>query len=241
MIDSITLNLYKGKLKPKDLHKDLLWKTYDALDKAAADGFGDDWTDESFSETVEKIQDNLYRFSGAKTYQQLKEMNSFLVDDNGKIRTYNDFKRKVFAVHQNYNKRYLDVEYQTAVRSSQAVRQWQDFQANKDLFPNLKYYTIDDERVRDDHKPLHQVIKPVDDPFWNTYYPPNGYGCRCYVESTEDEPTNRKIKTEIREEFSYNVGKTKEVFNQKKHPYFSIPKKENIKLSKWKKNLKKQP
>lgn len=166
----------------------------------------------------------MYRFSGAKTYQQLAEMNSFLVDQNGKIRSYNDFKKNVDKVHQKYNKNYLQAEYQTAKRAAQASRQWKGFEQNKDLFPNLKYMTIDDDKVRLDHEKLHGVIKPVNDPFWDTHYPPNGWRCRCYVKPTNEAVTDKVPNIPVEESFNHNVGKSNELFMEKKHPYFVIPK-----------------
>lgn len=182
--------------------------------------------------TVAKLRENLYFFSGAKTYQQLEQMNSFLVDEKGKMRSYSEFKRKVDVVHKNYNKNYLEAEYQTSRRSAQAVRQWKDIEENADLFPNLKYMTIADDKVRQDHEKLHGIIKPVNDPFWDTHYPPNGFRCRCYVKPTTDAADTKKVTTQPDKGFAQNVGKTNQVFD-KNHPYFSYPKeaKKNIEKS----------
>jgi SPP1 gp7 family putative phage head morphogenesis protein len=174
----------------------------------------------------------LYFFSAAKTYQQLETMNSFLVDDDGKIRTYSEFKRKVDVVHKNYNKNHLQAEYQTSKRSAQAVRQWGDIEENADLFPNLKYMTVADDKVREDHNKLHAIIKPINDPFWDTHYPPNGFRCRCYAKPTTDVADKRITKVKPDKGFSNNVGKTKEIYNSK-HPYFTMPKtaKKNVEKS----------
>jgi SPP1 gp7 family putative phage head morphogenesis protein len=179
----------------------------------------------------------LYRFSGAKTYQQLAEMNHFLVDEKGKIRSYSEFKRKVDVVHKKYNRNYLQAEYQTAKRSAQASRQWKGFEANKELFPNLKYMTIADDKVREDHTKLHGVIKAVNDPFWDTHYPPNGWRCRCYVKPTTEAATNQKTTTQPDKGFGLNVGKTNEVFNQE-HPYFTFPAGDNKNVVKAFENFK---
>jgi hypothetical protein len=39
---------------------------------------------------------------------------------------------------------------------------------------------------RKEHIELHGKAFRYDDPFWDTYYPPNGWGCECYV-TTESE------------------------------------------------------
>lgn len=150
-------------------------------------------------------------------------MNSFLVDKEGKIRSYSQFKRKVDVVHKKYNRNYLQAEYQTSKRSAQAARQWKGFEANKDLFPNLKYMTVGDDHVRDDHAKIHGVIKPVDHPFWNKNGVPNGYRCRCYLVPTTETATTKKIDFEPDKGFGMNVGKSNKIFNENDHPYFTFP------------------
>ena len=159
-------------------------------------------------------------------------MNSLLVDAEGKIRSFGDFKKEVFKTHKKYNQNYLQAEYQTAKRSAQAARQWKGYEANADLFPNLKYVTIGDDRVREDHQYLHGIIKPINDSFWETHYPPNGFRCRCSVQPTTDLATEGTPKIKIEESFTHNVGKTNELFMEKKHPYFTIPKSDKKEVDK---------
>jgi len=207
------------------LHPELITKTYNELEKGAGEGYGDDWfkVDAAHGSTAQLLKQNIYKFSGAKTYQQLAEMNSFLVDDKGKIRSYSEFKRKVDVVHESYNRNYLQAEYQTAKRSAQAARQWKGYEENKDLFPNLKYMTVGDDKVRHDHEKLHGIIKPVNDVFWDTHYPPNGWRCRCYVRPTSEGETSTKVETDPDKGFGINVGKVSQVFDENSHPYFAYP------------------
>lgn len=227
--------MHNGELKPEDLHTGLIAKTYTELEKGAAEGYGKSWlkVDTEIATTVAKLQENLYFFSAAKTYQQLEEMNSFLVDEKGKIRSYSQFKRKVDAVHKNYNRNYLQTEFRTSKRSAQSARQWSEFEANKDLFPNLMYITVGDDKVRPDHVKLNGIIKPINHPFWDTHYPPNGWNDRCSVKPTASNVTSEKIDVEPDKGFSFNVGKTKQLFNEKDHPYFTMPKtaKKNVNKS----------
>ena len=43
------------------------------------------------------------------------------------------------------------------------------------------YNGILDDRIRPEHKAWDGKILPVNSPWWNTHYPPNGWGCRCNV------------------------------------------------------------
>ncbi len=47
--------------------------------------------------------------------------------------------------------------------------------------PYLMYTTVHDDRVRPQHRAWDGTILPIDDPWWDTHYPPNGWNCRCSV------------------------------------------------------------
>lgn len=57
---------------------------------------------------------------------------------------------------------------------------WERFMADGDRY-NLQYRTQKDGKVRPEHAALHGVTLPPSDPFWEEFYPPNGWNCRCTV------------------------------------------------------------
>ena len=61
----------------------------------------------------------------------------------------------------------------------------------------------------------------MDDDFWNTYYPPNGYNCRCTVVQTSERTTRLGMDKPlpIPELFEVNLAKKKYMFPPS-HPYF---------------------
>ena len=65
------------------------------------------------------------------------------------------------------------------------------------------------------------MFSPVDDAFWNTYYPPNGYNCRCTVVQTSERTTRLGMNKPlpIPELFEVNLAKKKYMFPPN-HPYF---------------------
>ena len=91
----------------------------------------------------------------------------------------------------------------------------------------LTYQTVGDMRVRPTHVTLDNITRPVGDKFWNTYYPPNGWNCRCYVDQNDEETvtdlTNFKAPEDVPELFQTNFGKNAIVFKED-HPYFTVPK-----------------
>lgn len=53
-------------------------------------------------------------------------------------------------------------------------------------FPYWEFVSVGDAVTRPSHLALSGIIKRYDDPFWQTYYPPIDWNCRCTVVSRSD-------------------------------------------------------
>lgn len=73
--------------------------------------------------------------------------------------------------------------FDTNTRMAYATGQWQRIERNKVTHPYIRYITRRDERVRELHRSWDNRTLPIDDPFWRTHFPPNGWRCRCRVVS----------------------------------------------------------
>lgn len=155
---------------------------------------------------------DIARFSAFKETSFRKQLESALTKD-GKIVPWSEFKKTADVVSGDYNKRWLKTEYNHTVATANMAEQWQGFEADKDLYPNLKYVTSGDARVRDAHKILDGVILPIDHPFWKSHTTPLDWGCRCNVEQTDDEPSKVIPSYKVKEEFQNNAFYTGKVFN----------------------------
>lgn len=51
----------------------------------------------------------------------------------------------------------------------------------RDVLPVWEYSAVGDDRTRPSHRALDGVTYPADHPFWDQYYPPWDFGCRCTV------------------------------------------------------------
>lgn len=49
--------------------------------------------------------------------------------------------------------------------------------------PFLRYVPSSSMNPRAEHMQWYNLVLPADDPFWDTHYPPNGWGCKCGVVS----------------------------------------------------------
>ncbi|WP_062961182.1 phage minor head protein [Thalassospira xiamenensis] len=83
----------------------------------------------------------------------------------------------------------------------------------------LRYVSVRDDRTRPAHKNLHGTLLPLDHPFWDTHYPPNGWGCRCTIQIL----TERQVRR-----MGYEVSpdpevKTREWFNARTGEVSNVP------------------
>lgn len=196
----------------------MITDTYSELNDAAQKGYGKNWVKfpkDGKGKLPVELKKNLYAFSSAKTYAQLEAINDLLYDKDGKLRPFNEFSQLAKKTGHQYNKNYLQAEWQTARTAAQMAQKWEKLQENKDIFPNLKYRTVGDERVRRDHERLNGIIKPIDDPFWSKYYPPLDWRCRCDVVATAEDVTNDKEEDLPQPALKGNVAKDKEIFTKK--------------------------
>lgn len=121
-----------------------------------------------------------YIFSGIKTFHELNEAFPSLLDSNGNRKTFEAFLNDVRKINNTYNSNYLRAEYNFVQSSAEMAAKWERFSEDGDRY-NLQYRTANDGKVRPEHAALNGVTLPPSDPFWEEYYPPNGWNCRCTV------------------------------------------------------------
>jgi SPP1 gp7 family putative phage head morphogenesis protein len=97
----------------------------------------------------------------------------------------------------------METIFRTNVQTAYSTGKYKQMVAEKEAFPNWEYDAVNDSRTRPTHAALDGMVFPADHPFWDTWYPPNGYNCRCSVnpvhkseeiEVETDDPTNGLIE-----------------------------------------------
>ena len=149
--------------------------------KAHAEVLDDSFEKVEMSDTMRKrLQRSDYIFSGIKTFHELKEAFPSLLDENGNRKPFEQFLKDVQKIDNTYNRNYLQAEYNFVQASAQMAAKWEGFRQDGDRY-NLQYRTAGDNHVRPEHAALDRVTLPITDTFWESYYPPNGWNCRCTV------------------------------------------------------------
>jgi SPP1 gp7 family putative phage head morphogenesis protein len=156
---------------------------------------------------------NVAQFSAFKE-SSFKSQLEQLLTSNGDIVPWSDFKKKAYAISGDYNKRWLKTEYDHTVASANMAAKWKDWEENVDLYPNLKYVTVGDQRVRAKHAQWDGLILPFNHPWWQTHLPPNEFGCRCDAEQTDEDVSVELPSTRVNKEFENNPASTGKVFKE---------------------------
>lgn len=166
----------------------------------------------------DRLEHSTYIFSGLKTFHELNEAFPSLVDEQGNKKPFERFLNDVQKIDDTYNRNYLRAEYNFAHSSAVMAAKWEEFSHDGDTY-NLQYRTVGDDHVRPEHAALNGTTLPFSDAFWDSYYPPNGWNCRCtvvqvrktkYPETPREEAYRRgaeALANDTRGMFRFNPGK----------------------------------
>lgn len=226
-IDKIFKDVHSGSIGIHNIPTELSAFTYDEIIRFVEDGFGK--LNSSIKiKRMSSYDDNIVAFSGAKTFQQSKDLSSFVFLPDGSKRPFKEFREFAQSINNQYNTVWLKTEQDTSFAVSQNADKWMNIEEDKELFPMLKYQTAADERVRLEHADWDNIIRPVEDSFWDTRMPSNGFNCRCTViKLVEGNKSSLKgVPQNSDKMFNVNPGKVDYIFNEKKHPYFKHTKSE---------------
>lgn len=235
-IDELIKEIFDGTVNIENLPRDLYREVSEHLFKGVEEGYGKTlevaFHQEGDYEILKSFQENIYRFSAAKTFQQVYETQQKIFDEDGFKRSFSDFKNDAKVIYDEFNENYLKTEFNTAISQAQAAEDWQTFEEQKHVLPYLTWRGVMDDRERDSHVALEGMTAPVDDPIWNEYTPPIDWNDRCILEQTSDESLltspedlkGMKKETPVNENFAFNPGKTHTIFSDH-HPYFNVPEK----------------
>jgi hypothetical protein len=86
--------------------------------------------------------------------------------------------------------RRLKTIYRVNMRSAYQKGQYDRAMAS-DLHPYLMYRIGPSVHHRQDHQSWDGLILPKNDPWWDSHFPPNGWGCKCYTRAVTEARKNQ--------------------------------------------------
>lgn len=190
-------------------------------------GYGNDVDGVDYESTdynmLNALKENVWQFSSAKNYAQLRELSDALLDEEGNLRSFEAFRDIARIINDKFMKQWLRTEYDLAVAGGQMAGKWVHITANRDTLPYLQFDAVMDGRTTEICGRLNGIIRRVDDPIWGIIYPPNHFNCRSNVRQLATgvvTPDSKfSIPDEIPEMFRVNLGQRGLIFPPD-HPYF---------------------
>ena len=176
---------------------------------------------QAWSDLQEDAHARAFVVAGATKADLLADIRAAVDDALAEGTTITDFRKRFDEIVERHGWSYRGkrgwrtrVMFDTNIRTAHAAGRWQQIQRTKERRPWLIYQTAGDERVRPLHQTWHHITLPADDPWWDTHYPPNGWGCRCIVRTASDrtlereglEPTRRAPAKDYTERVNVSTG-----------------------------------
>ncbi|WP_175845148.1 phage minor head protein [Burkholderia arboris] len=143
-----------------------------------------------------------FTVAGVMKVDVLQDIRQALAKSLEKGTTFDDFKRQISPVLERkgwlgkgmivdqdtgeiegkrLTPRRLETIFQTNMQSAYMAGRYATQLEQVGTHPYWEYVAILDSRTRPAHRALAGSVYRYDDPFWQTFYPPNGYRCRCRV------------------------------------------------------------
>lgn len=214
--------VWRRKLKAGDIDANIAKANAEKIWEGVLEGFKNP-SSYSYGSAEQRLliqlRYNVHVTAAFKSHHNTLEWVRALFDQDGKMRPWKEFHKEALKIDKVYNTNHLMAEYRAAVGSAQMAEKWARY---KSRGGSLEYRTVRDDRVRVEHRELEGATYPVDHVFWKNHYPPNDWGCRCYVIWKKDSVVKEAASIpEVPKAFRNNVGESGKIFT-KDSPYFEV-------------------
>lgn len=220
------VNIYQKKYGngSPDIEPTLFEKTKEILSGAVNTGVAGQRSGKPSDAFIHALTHSTDVFSAFRVHNMQSKIASYLVDSKGKLKPFGQFVKDVKPYITHQNRQWLQTEYDTAVRRAHLAADWQRFEDEKDVLPNLEWKPSTSPNPGEDHKPYWGTILPVDHEFWNQHRPGDRWNCKCSLRNTDKQRTAIPVEhfyknTGPQKGLDTNPGTTGEIFSTS-HPYF---------------------
>lgn len=215
-------NIYERKYNPnKEIDGHLLEEVHRIINAATDIGFSGREADGEF---MRQLKSNNGVFAAFKTHRMGRDIASRLIDDNGEVKSFQQFQQDVEPITSHHIDRWLRTEYDTAIKRAQQAADMMQYREEADVLPNLEWLPSTAMNPREDHMPFYHHIWAIDDPFWQKHKPGDQWGCLCDLAPTDapitdNEGLGGEPNAKPSKGLSGDPSRTGIIFSDD-HPYF---------------------
>ena len=219
------VNIYQKKYGNGTAPEPTLFeKTKEIFSNAVSKGWSLGGSPDRTSAFVDALRHNTEVFSAFRTHKMQSDIAAQLLDGKGQLKPFGKFLKDVKPYISHQNRAWLETEYNTAVLRAHQAADWKQFEAEKDVLPNLEWLPSTSPNPGADHQPYWGTVLPIDHEFWKNHKPGDRWNCKCSLRNTDKKPTSVPAETLVKnlqpsKGLESNPGTTGEIFSDK-HPYF---------------------
>lgn len=206
-----------------DIEINLFNEICDRINEAARKGLDESGTVDPDDDFRTAILRNNEVFAAFKVHRMQNDMARLLLDSNGNLKPFEQWRKEVMPIASHQVGQWLRTEYNTAVLRAHQAADWQQFEREKDVLPNLRWMPSTSVNPGKDHMIFWGTVRPIDDPFWNEHRPGDRWNCKCDLSSTDDPVTeipDFTKKDNPHPGLDNNPGKDGKLFSDT-HPYIA--------------------
>jgi len=227
-IEALIADIYNGDISVDSLPENLYRAIGKYIERGVYEGYGGTIAEFEGSrlELLESLRENVWLFSGAKTYHTVNAMSSGMINEDGELRSLKEFKEFAAKEFDLINKDWAKTEYETAIGQAQSAEKWQSMKESGTR--RVRFSAVMDSNTTDICAALDGHVFDINDPELDVISPENHYNCRSVlIEELDDEAVTagrdeaaQSVIDQMQDSFKMNPGKSGEIFS-KDHPYFT--------------------
>ena len=186
--------IYKGLNVRDEIEDHIFRETLRLFNEAASKGISESKWPQVPDEFINQLRTNNAIWTAFRVHRMQNDIASQLIDENGQLKKFDRWVEDIKGMTNHYVGPWLRTEYNTAVIRAHQAADWKHFEAEADVFQNVRWMPTTSPQ----QDPLHRqywekkLTLPINHPFWEKHRPGDRWNCKCTLQQT-DEPVNDEV------------------------------------------------
>lgn len=191
LLNAALERIYKGEINPQTEIEENLFEAFrQVLNEAVDQAFPGITASDPDYDFYEELRSNNDVFAAFKTHKMQNEIAAELLDGDGVLKSFSQWRKDVESIVDHHTEHYLRVEYDTAVIRAHHAAEWRQFEREREILPRLKWIPSTSVTPRESHMVFWNRVFEMNDPILNIHRPGDEWGCKCGLSATDEPATD---------------------------------------------------
>lgn len=191
LLNAALERIYKGEINPQTEIEENLFEAFrQVLNEAVDQAFPGITVSDLDYDFYEELRSNNDVFAAFKTHKMQNEIAAELLDGDGVLKSFSQWRKDVESIVDHHTEHYLRVEYDTAVIRAHHAAEWRQFEREREILPRLKWIPSTSVTPRESHMVFWNRVFEMNDPILNIHRPGDEWGCKCGLSATDEPATD---------------------------------------------------